>query len=177
MQLDKSIRSRRSIRKYLDKKVSFSDITEICDAARFAPMACNKFSVRLIVVSNKEKIKKIAEISQQPFIADGKYIIVVCTDKKDLVKSFGDNGTRNARQQAGAAIEHMLLKITDLGLSACWVGWFDDNALKRLLKIPKNIDVEALFPIGYAAEKPKKLFKTDLKSILFFDEWDKKERK
>ena len=177
MQLDKAIRERRSIRKYTNKKVSFSDITEICDVARLAPMAANMFTLKILIVSDKEKIKKMTEMAQQPFIADVSYVLVICSNKKNIVKTYGNWGVKSARQQAGAAIENILLKITDLGLSSCWLGWFDDKAIKNLLKIPEDIDIEALLPIGYAAEKPKKIFKPELKSILYFDEWNKTEKK
>ncbi|MEM1536052.1 MAG: nitroreductase family protein [Candidatus Pacearchaeota archaeon] len=175
MSFDKIIRARRSIRKYSSKKVSFQHIVEVCDVARFAPMAGNIFTLKLVIVSEKDKIKKIAEAAQQPFLADAPYIIVVCSETSKVTRSYGARGERYARQQAGAAIQNMLLKITELGLASCWIGWFDDNAIASILKIPKDIDIEALIPVAYAAVKPSKVFKPELKSIVFFDEWGKKE--
>ncbi|MCS7134322.1 MAG: nitroreductase family protein [Candidatus Pacearchaeota archaeon] len=175
--LDEIIRARRSIRKYSSKKVSFQNAIEICDVARFAPMAGNIFSLKLVIVSEKEKIKQLAEASQQPFIADASFIVVVCSETSKVARSYGMRGEKYARQQAGAAIQNMLLKITELGLASCWIGWFDDATVRRIIKAPSDADIEALLPVGYAAEKPRKIFKPDLKSIIFFEEWGKKEKK
>ncbi|MEM4703225.1 MAG: nitroreductase family protein [Candidatus Pacearchaeota archaeon] len=174
--LDKIIRARRSIRRYSDKKVSFKDVTEILDVARFAPMAGNIFTLKLIVVSARQKIKDLAQAAQQPFLNDSSFIIVVCSETSKVVRSYASRGVKYAHQQAGAAIQNMLLKITSLGLASCWIGWFDDTAVKRTLKVPQEVDIEALIPIAYADGKPGKVFKPDLKSIIFFEEWGKKEK-
>ncbi|MCA9487852.1 MAG: nitroreductase family protein, partial [Nanoarchaeota archaeon] len=61
MQLDKIIQSRRSIRKYKPKSPNWRSIIEAIDAARYAPMAGNIFSLKFILVDDEEKIKKIAQ--------------------------------------------------------------------------------------------------------------------
>ena len=69
------------------------------------------------------------------------------------------------------------MKITEFGLATCWIGDFVDDDVKRVLDIPDNIIVEALFPIGYEMPpKAKQETKTALDNILFFDTW-KKENK
>ena len=46
----------------------------------------------------------------------------------------GERGRIYARQQAGAAINTLLLKLTDLGLQSCWVGSYDDEKIRELLE-------------------------------------------
>jgi len=159
-----------------NKKIDFQDIADICDVARFAPMAGNIFTLKILIISDKKKIEEISEIAQQPFLVDASYILVVCSQEGNVVKSFSDRGKRYARQQAGAAIQNMLLKIEELGLASCWIGWFDDNALKRALKIPSDVFAEAIIPIAQGDGKAKKIFKPELKSIVFFEEWGKKDK-
>ena len=50
---------------------------------------------------------------------------------------------------AAIAIEHMVLAATALGIGSCWVGWFSEGKVKKLLKVPTNARVVALLPLGY----------------------------
>jgi nitroreductase len=68
--------------------------------------------------------------------------------------------------------------LTNIGLSTCWVGHFNDEKIKKLLKIPESREVEAIITIGYGKTKPKKTKeKGDLDKILYFNEWDNKRMK
>lgn len=163
------LKLRRSVRKYALKGVSFQDISEICLAGTYAPMGGNIFTLKFIIVSDKETIQLLANAAQQPFIAQAPYIIVVYSKTSQVVRSYGKKGEIYSRQQAGAAIENMLLRATDLDLASCWVGWFDENIVKRILFLPDWAQVEALLPIGHAQEKPIPKKKMDLKLITRFD--------
>ena len=177
MQLDDAINSRRSIRDYTSKTPDWRTIIECIDAMRFAPMAGNDFSLKFILVSDLDKIKKLAEASQQDFVADAKFVVVVCTQKKTTVNAYGKRGELYARQQAGSAIQNFLLKITEAGLATCWIGHFVENIVKRTLGIPPDIDVEAFFPIGYEKGKPHRKRKPSIDNILYFDVYKNKKMK
>jgi len=151
------------------KKPDYQDIMLAIDAARQGPLAGNQPSLKFIVVDEKEKIKGLVEASQQNFIQDAEYCIVVCSDKKFLKKSYYERGDIYARQEAGAAIGTILLKLTDLGLASCWVGAFSDELVKRALKIQGDLDVEAILPVGYEMGKGKKKNKPEVNSMVFFN--------
>lgn len=171
MELDKVIEQRRSVRKFRSKKPNWRDIIEAVEAARKAPLAGNLASVKFILVDDAEVIAELAEAAQQDFIAQCSYAVVVCSDKADLVRSYYEKGDIYARQEAGAAIEQFLLKIVDLGLASCWVGAFVEGQVKTALKIPENVDVEAILPIGYEYLKGKQKSKPSLDRILYFNTW------
>ena len=59
MDLDKVIHSRKSTKKFGDKKPDWRDIIECIDAMRYAPMAGGNFSLKFILVADKEKITKV----------------------------------------------------------------------------------------------------------------------
>ena len=69
------------------------------------------------------------------------------------------------------AIEHMVLQAVELGLGTCWVRWFDDNKVKEILEIPKNIDIITLLPIGYPAEDPPQRPRFDLQKIVYYEKY------
>lgn len=179
MDFDKVIRNRRSIRRYsLTKKgeaekIPIEKILEIIDAARYAPMAGDLFSLKFVLVLDRNKIKKIAELCDQYFIADAYSLIVVCSDEKSTKSFYGDRGERYLRQQAGAAIQNMLLKATELGLASVWIGYFSDESIKELLEISDDIFIEAILPIAKPQKnlKLKKKSLVDIKRILYFDKW------
>jgi len=178
MELDKAIKNRISVRKFKEKKPDWRDILDSVDSMRYAPMAGDNFTLKLILVEDKEKIEKLATAAQQDFINQTKYVLVVCSDPTRTVNAYEKRGETYCKQQAGAAIQTFLLKITEAGLATCWIGHFKDEQVKRVLKIPEKINVEAMFPIGYEFRKPvTRKIKADLDTALYFNEYKNKKMK
>ncbi len=175
MDLNKAIKERHSARRFKGKTPDWRKIIEAIEAAGKAPLAGNIPTLKFILVSDKEKIAELAEAAQQDFVATAEYVVVVCSDNSQIKRSYDERGEKYSRQQAGAAIENFLLKLTDLGLATCWVGAFSDETIKNALQIPDDVEVEALFPIGYEmppATKQRK--KPNIDDALFFDTWKNK---
>ena len=175
MEFNKVIQERHSVRKFKAKEPDWRDIIEAIDSARYAPMAGNNFSLKFILVNEKEKLKRLAEATQQPFVEDVKYILVVCTVPSRTTLAYEERAQRYLPQQAGAAIQNILLKITDMGLSTCWVGHFVDTIVKETLSISEDVTVEALLPIGYEFKKlTTRKAKIDMDNILYFNKYKNK---
>jgi len=178
MELDKAINSRKSIREYKDKKPDWRDILECIDATRQAPMAGGIFSLQFLIVNEEKIIKKIAEFSSQEFIEQAKYVVIVITKPSQTTLNFKKRAKKYLPQQAGAAIQNFLLKLTELGLSTCWIGHFEDSQIKHLLNVPEENEIEAMFPIGYSKEKlTLKKPKSDLYQLLYFNKWGNRRMK
>ena len=174
MNLDKAIQERKSVRSYKSKKPDWRDIIECIDAARYAPMAGGTCSLKIILIDDEKAIQKIAEASQQEFIKQVSYVIVVCSNPIRTIRDFEDKGEIYVRQQAGAAIQNILLKLEEKGLATCWVGHFVEDQIKIPLGIPENIQVEAILPVGYELRKEKPKKKIDLDRILYFYKYNNK---
>lgn len=177
MELDTAIKSRRSVRKFKNKEPDWREIIECIDGMRFTPMAGDNFTLKIILVDDREKIEKIAKAAQQDFILQAKYVVVVCSNPERTVNAYGKRGEKYSRQQAGAAIQNFLLKLEDAGLSTCWVGHFVDEQIKAELKIPDEVNVEAVFPIGYGIRKPTAKIRINMDSILYFNFYKNKKMK
>lgn len=162
------------MRKFKLDKPDWRTIIDCIDAMRYAPMAGNNFSLKFILVDDEKKIHEMAEASQQDFLGDVKYIVVVCTTPGRTETAYEDRGKNYLKQQAGAAIQNFLLKLTEEGLATCWVGHFVDEQIKDILSIPKDIQVEALLPIGYAFKKPEQKRIIDLDAVLYFNKYGNK---
>ena len=180
MEFDKTVKLRSSVRSFKEtKKPNYKDVIKAIDSATRAPLAGNLPCIKYILVSDKEKISELAQAAQQNFIAKVHYVVVICSDQKLLKEYYYDRAERYVRQQAGAAIENFLLKIVDLGLASCWVGAFSDETVKRILRIPDSVDVEAILPVGYEFENPahKKAMIQGVETSLFFDKYKNKTMK
>jgi len=51
----------------------------------------------------------------------------------------------------GIAMEHLMLVATERGLGTCWIGWFNEDKIKKALGVPENIRVVASTPLGYCS--------------------------
>ncbi|MEM4330901.1 MAG: nitroreductase family protein [Candidatus Pacearchaeota archaeon] len=177
MELDEVIKKRKSVRKYSDEKPDWRLIIESINYARYAPMAGGQFTLKFIVVSDKEKINQISEATQQDFVGTAHYIVVVVSDR-EFVKKYYDHFDKGfGAQQAGAAIQNFLLALTERGLSTCWVGFFYEDKIKRVLDIPEKMCVEAIFPIGkeHPFIKTREKKRIDIDSIVFFEKYGRKQ--
>jgi nitroreductase len=178
MDFDRVVEKRHSSRSFKDKKVSWKDAMTAIDSALQGPFAGNMNNLKFVIVENSEKIKNIANHSQQSWIEESNLLIVVCSDDSFIEKQYEDRGVVYSRQQAGAAINTLLLKLTDLGLACCWVGAYNDEYVKRELDIPAEIQVEAVIPVGY--ENPSKIRKKPKKHTLDrtinWEKWGKNKR-
>jgi len=176
MDLTKAIKTRKSVRRFSEKKANWRDVIKAIDMARFAPMAGNQFSLKFLLISDSKKIGKLAEASQQDFVGKTNCVVVVCSEVDNVKRSYEEFGEKFSHQQAGAAIQNFLLKCTELDLATCWVGFFDDYTVRDVLQIPKNVIIEAIFPVGLETKiKTPEKKKAELENYIFFDKWGQKE--
>lgn len=175
MDVIECIKTRRSIRKYLDRPVAWDDVHIILDAACCAPSSGNLQNWKFIIVLEKALKRKIAEAClQQYWIEAAPVIIVVCAEPGKAERYYGVRGERlYSVQNCAAAVENMLLAANARGLGSCWVGAFEEDAVMRALSIPEkeNIRPQAVVTIGYANEKPEMPNRFELDTLLFFNKW------
>lgn len=148
MDFEKVIRTRRSIRSYADRDIPDEVLNRILESARIAPSGNNRQPWKFIVVKEKELKRKIAEHSyDQSFIA-GAPVVIVCCGKKfsNRYEPFGDNAYL---VDVIIAIDHLILSARNEGVGSCWVGAFSREPIQKLLKLPKELEVLMVIPLGY----------------------------
>ncbi len=148
MELYDVIRLRKSIRSYdTNKPVEEEKLRYILECAQLAPSWMNKQCWHFIVVTNRELILEIAKTDIiNRWIKQAPVIIVACADPH---LSGSRNGIDYYIADTAIAMEHLILAATDVGLSTCWIGAFNEKKIKELLGIPPRIRVVALTPVGY----------------------------
>ena len=160
MSLIDLMQKRRSVRKYSNRPVSREDVAQCLEAARLAPSACNSQPWHFIVIDEPELRKRVAErifsgiYSMNKFAAEAPVLVAVVAEKSRFLASIGGQvrDTRYFLVDLGIATEHLVLQAEELGLGTCWIGWFDEKALKKEMKIPGSKKIDIVISLGYAAE-------------------------
>ncbi len=68
-------------------------------------------------------------------------------------------------------MDHLILAATDEGLGTCWVCHFDEARLKQILRIPDNVRVIALTPLGFPATGPRPFQRKPLEELVRREHW------
>ena len=178
MEFDYVIKKRKSVRTFTGKKVSWKSAMDAIEAANHSPFAGNHNNLKFLIIEDKETLNKISELADQHWISESSILILVCSDDTHLENLYGERGRVYSRQQAGATIQTILLKLVELNLSACWVGAFSDEIIKQNLKIPQHIQIEAIIPVGYEDTKAKKSKprKKELEHVIYWEKWGEDKR-
>jgi nitroreductase len=166
MDLFETVEKRRSIRKFKPNPIPDRDLKKILEAGRLAPSGGNRQPWSFIVVRKPETKKKLAAVANlQRFIADADTVLIALGDpavSKSLYK-----------QDPMIAIEHMVLASTALGYGTCWIGAFNENDVKEIAKVPENMTVIALLPIGIPDENPPPKPRRAFKEVFFKESYGK----
>jgi len=147
------IKTRNSIRKYIDKPVEPEKLEQIMTAAQLAPSWRNGQCWKFIVVSDPAKKKELirgTSLFNQSWMGKEYAVIVGCGNPD---KSGSHNEKHYYLVDVAIAMEHMILAATALELGTCWIGGFEEHKVKTLLEIPDNFCVVALTALGYPAGK------------------------
>ncbi len=164
MALLELIKQRKSVRRFLDRPVEREKISMCLEAARAAPSACNSQPWRFIVVDDPELKKRLCERAFRgvyfinTFCKQAPVIVVIVSEKGKFLARIGGmfRGTRYYLIDIGIAGEHFVLQAEELGLGTCWIGWFNESWVKKVLNIPKEKKVDILIALGYHDEKKSK---------------------
>jgi nitroreductase len=158
------VRKRRSVRAYEPARVS-RDVLERClEAARLAPSACNSQPWRFIVVDDPTLKAEVAGAaftgmySMNTFAADAPVLIAVVRERSKFAAALGGlfRGVHYALIDVGIACEHLVLQAEEEGLGTCWLGWFNEKAVKRILRLGAKDKVDIMISVGYPAPEDRR---------------------
>lgn len=163
MTFQELINRRQSVRRYQNKPVEREKLQQLIEAVRFAPSASNSQPWKLILVDEPELKDKVAIATFSKLVAFNKFapqasvMAVLVIEKPKMITQIG--GSVKNREfpliDIGIAAEHFCLQATDLGLSTCMLGWFNEKKIKQLLSIPKKKRIGLVITLGYETEDYK----------------------
>lgn len=177
----KQIEDRRSIRKYLDKKVEKEKLFQLLESARLAPSGSNTQPWTFIVVESEETKEKlcIADHNQKWMMKAPVFLVCVadicCRMDKNNDIRLDENSLEPELKQiirdTAIAMENILLEAENQGLAACLTAWFDQKDVRPVLDIPADKYVCGIITVGYGDETPKQRPRKKLEEIVRYEKW------
>ena len=166
MNVFEAIKNRYSCRSYKKEPVPEEKLKKVLEAARLSPSAHNAQERKFIVVRDVEKRNQLSEAVGQSFVAEAPVIIVaVALDPEDILSS----GVPSYALDLAIAVDHMTLAATEEGLGTCWIGAFNQEEVKKILKIPEKYKVVVLMPLGFPVDKAGPKSRKNIKEIICYE--------
>ena len=180
-----NMKSRRSVRSYLDKIPPRRLIEEILEAGRFAPSALNKQPWEFIVITNKELINELScairKAIRKLFILSpilrlisrqlrdertASAIRKTATSKLDtvfynapvLIFIVSNQSNKWVGTNCALVAQNMMLAAHSLGIGSCFIGrglMLGDKRLLKKIGLRRGYKIYATLSFGYAKELPK----------------------
>lgn len=195
------VRGRRSVRVYSPGDISDEALLKVIDAARWAPSAHNAQPWRFIIITDLDMKRGLAEAMASDWMRDlerdgvpseiyrrlaeesirrfteAPVVIVAAVTMREMHR-YPDRRRQRfeylmATQSLAAAIQNILLAAYAEGLGACWfcAPLFCQETVRRVLRMPRDVEPQALITIGYPAENPEPPPRKPLKEIAFKNYW------
>lgn len=200
LQVKRLIKTRRTIRKFLQKEVEREKIEELIEAATWAPSAHNSQPWRFFVITSEKTkeafslamarkwerdlrqdkvdesiIEQLIKDSHERFISSP-IIIVVFIDMSEMQK-YPDEIRNNyekvmAIQSASAAVQNLILLAHAFGLGSNWrcAPLFAQEEVKKVLKVNSSWEPIAAVSIGYPEETPQAPKRKSVEEVVVWDE-------
>ena len=151
-----AIRTRHSYRgRFRPDSVPREDLVAILEAGLAAPSGCNMQTTSLIAVDDPEVLARLRSVIDPPVCETAPAMICVLIQR---INAYRDRCY--AVQDYSAAIENMLLAMTGLGYSSCWVeGHITDDdrigaKMAEILGVPEGFELVCFLPVGKAEGAP-----------------------
>ncbi len=94
--------------------------------------------------------QKLSEAAlSQRMIQNAPVSLVISVIYPCITSKYGKRGLRYAHMEAGHAAQNVYLLGVELGIGTCAVGAFEDEEVKKVLKMPTNEDPLYIMPLGY----------------------------
>ncbi|GIW06153.1 MAG: nitroreductase [Dehalococcoidia bacterium] len=196
--LERVIRERRSVRRFLPDPIDEADLLELLEAARWAPSPHNSQPWRFAIVRPGQTRCRLAEAMAARWLADlaahGEVsesllkkvetrrrrlmeapAAIVVSLTGDRLDAYPDAERRHAEwltaeQSLGAAVQNLLLAARARGIGTCWIcaPAFCPDTIREALELPDGWAPRALVLAGYPAAPPAEPTRTPLTDLVVF---------
>ena len=125
----------------------------------------------------RDKAERMVRLESWDRITKSPVVVIACLTMEDMHK-YPNLRRRKAEylmavQSVAAYIQTMLLTAHYHGLGACWVcaPLFCQNAVRKVLGLPRKLEPQAMIIMGYAEEEPPVPPRKSLDEICVFNFW------
>ncbi|MDX1763316.1 MAG: nitroreductase family protein [bacterium] len=159
-----TIRNRRSIRKFTNKRVNDAHLRSILEAGRWAPSGLNNQPWRFVTIADASMRQAVSEQTKyQKVMKAAPLHIAVFLDAE---QSY--NRTKDV-QGIGACLQNMLLTVHSLGLGAVWMGEILNRReeVEKILGVPKSYELMAVLAVGHPVRSSQDSDRKSLSELVF----------
>lgn len=167
---------RRSMCRHFDSiAVEKEKLQRLIYAAGRAPQGGNMPVREYVLVDDPKRLKLLRGVTPS-FLANPPAALVICTDLPKALDVMGVQGRDTlSLLDAGAAAENVALEAVELGLGVSFVRSATDEAVKRMLEIPKRYRIDIIIGIGYKSRNrppPMKGSKPTVHHNFYGERWN-----
>jgi nitroreductase len=145
-----ALRARRNVRRYADRPIANEDLDHILEAARRTPSSMNEQPWDFVVVTDRERLRRLADIwkyaSHVAYSAATVALVMPVTEPgedRDLI-----------HYDLGQATMSIMLAAADLGIGSGHASVGDQETARRILALPDDRECPVLVALGYPADRP-----------------------
>ena len=164
----RELMTRKSVRAFEEKEIGAAEKEAILLAAVKAPTAGNQQLYTIIDVTDQQLKEQLSvSCDHQPFIAQGKMVLVFCADCRKWYRAFLDAGCEPrlpgvgdlllAVSDATIAAQNAVVAAESLGIGSCYIGDIMENCeiQRELLHLPKWVFPCCMLVFGYPTQQQK----------------------
>jgi len=157
MDVMEAIKARRSVRKYRPDPVPEEELQSVLEALRWSPSWANTQCWEVIVVKDPKVKSELAGTLPKgnpaaSSMVNAPVVLVLCGVKGLSGYYNGQAATEKGDWlmfDLGIAMQTLCLAAHAQGLGTVVVGMFEHRKASEILKIPQNIELIAMTPLGY----------------------------
>ncbi|MBQ4089457.1 MAG: nitroreductase family protein [Clostridia bacterium] len=165
---------RKSTRAFEERDISAQDKELILRAAVNAPTAGNQQLYTIIDVTDPAiKARLVDSCDHQPFIAEGKMVLVFCADCLKWYEAFIASGCEPRKPGVGdlllavsdatIAAQNAVVAAESLGIGSCYIGDIMENCEihREMLNLPEYVFPCCMLVFGYPTQQQKERVKPE----------------
>lgn len=162
------LNERKSVRSFTTQEISPQDVEKILTAATMAPTAGNQQLYTILNITDTKLKESLSEsCDHQPFIAEGRLVLVFCADCLKWYNAYLNAGCQPRNPGEGdlmlavcdalIAAQNAVTAAQSLGIGSCYIGDIMENAEihQKALQLPKYVFPVAMLVFGYPTEQQK----------------------
>jgi nitroreductase len=160
---------RYSVRAYKPDLVEDEKLQQVLETARLAPTAHRQQPLQFIVIHTKDKEADLRHIYSASWFVQAPIVICACgIPSEGWVRQDGKN---YCDIDVAIAMDHLILSAADLGLGTCWIGAFNPQAAREILRLPDSVEPIVFTPLGYPDDQPRDKIRKSIDELVRYEHW------
>ncbi|MEJ2068651.1 MAG: nitroreductase family protein, partial [Deltaproteobacteria bacterium] len=158
MEVSEAIRQRRSLRGLKRFEVTDEILDALMEAAELAPSCANNQPWKYVFVKEEKKLEGIRKaLSKGNYWAKRASLMITLVSKRDMDCVI--RGRAYYKFSAGLSASRLILRAWDLGLVAHALAGYKPGIVRKVINLPKDLEIISLIAVGKHADNWKEILK------------------